>query len=191
MPYQLYQTVTFGSSKAGLATVGYRLFDDNGNPAGDRVTAGVQDLGGGQYGANVTVPDDFTGRITWDTGEAVPAYASAGVNPEEGEVGNIVLARISQVTGSGPVPVNHDYGGPDNLSYTTAAGAGIVGATVLAYAAADYAAGRTGNAYVQGRTVTTTNGRWQFPLYLRPGNYTLVYVLPGVYGPNTGAVTVS
>lgn len=83
MSYTRYETVAFGGSKAGLSTVGYRLYDETGAAIGGRATDGVQDLGGGQYGADVTFPTGFRGRITWDTGEAAPAVASAEINPPE------------------------------------------------------------------------------------------------------------
>ncbi len=94
----LYQIVAFGSSKAGLFTVGYRLYDGNGDPVGDRVTVGVQDLGAGQYGATVVVPNDFVGRIAWDSGEPTPVYASAELNtPDHQEVLETVIAAIRSI----------------------------------------------------------------------------------------------
>jgi hypothetical protein len=94
----LYQTVSFGSSKAGLSTVGYRLYDGNGDQIGDRITTNIQDLGGGQYGAVVAVPDNFVGRITWDSGELTPVYASAELNtPDFQVVTDTVLAAIKSL----------------------------------------------------------------------------------------------
>lgn len=74
-----YLTAAFGSSKSGLATVGYRLHNADGTASGSRITAGVAHLGSGTYGAQVTVPDSFTGYIRWDTGEATPLYAAEGL----------------------------------------------------------------------------------------------------------------
>jgi hypothetical protein len=191
MAYQLYQTVAFGSSKAGLITVGYTLYASDGSVAAARVATGIQDLGGGQYGALVTIPPGFVGRITWDTGEATPATASASINPGDAETDSNIFALVSKTTGGGSVLVDHNYGGPDNLAYRTATGQGIVGATILAYITSDYTAGRTDSTYVVGRTVTIESGRWQLPLSLDPGDYTLVCVLPNVYGPNSTNITVS
>jgi hypothetical protein len=81
--YTRYETVVFGTSKAGLTTVGYQLYGGTGMPVGGRVTVGIADLGGGQYGAQVDYPDGFLGRITWDTGGVSPVFASAEVNPPE------------------------------------------------------------------------------------------------------------
>lgn len=80
MSYQHYQSVVFGTSKAGLATVGYALYNADGSSNGTRQTTGVQDLHGGSYGALVTFPDAFQGRLTWDTGETTPVYASENIN---------------------------------------------------------------------------------------------------------------
>lgn len=79
MSYQQYRTVAFGTSKAGKITVGYALYNMTGTLVGTRQTT-VSELGDGQYGAAVTFPDGFRGRITWDTGESIPAYASEEIN---------------------------------------------------------------------------------------------------------------
>ncbi|HEV8177147.1 MAG TPA: hypothetical protein VGP44_05610 [Gemmatimonadales bacterium] len=83
MATSLYSLVSFGSGKASLATVGYQLVNADNTNNGSRITAGVQDLTGGQYGALVSFPTGFQGRIKWDTGEASPAYASDSVNPAD------------------------------------------------------------------------------------------------------------
>lgn len=80
MSYQLYKTASLGSSRAGLPTVGYQLFNADGTASGARVASGIADLAGGQYGAVVTFPDNFTGRIQWDSGELTPVYASEEIN---------------------------------------------------------------------------------------------------------------
>lgn len=41
----------------------------------------MADLAGGAYGALVAFPANFQGRITWDSGEGSPVYASAAVDP--------------------------------------------------------------------------------------------------------------
>lgn len=78
------KTVNFGSTKAGLATVGYRIVTSAG-VAGDRVTAGVTeviiedplgiapDVHTGIYQADIP---PGTGSILWDTGEATPRYST-------------------------------------------------------------------------------------------------------------------
>lgn len=91
-------------------------------------------------------------------------------------------------TGSGTIPVDHNTGGPDALRYVDGQNAGVAGATVRAYAKADYDAG----AYVErGRTVTKADGRWVAPVYLDPGvAYTLTFAKPGVYQTSRRDVSV-
>lgn len=185
----LYKVVSFGSSKAGLSTVGFRLYDPAGNPAYGRTTAGVSDLGGGQYGAAVGIPSGFRGFITWDTGEASPAYASASVNPEDGETLNAVLAKVS-VAAPGATPVDHDFGGTDELRYVDPSGASIPGAVIQVYTREDYDAGRRSNAFVAGRTDTGTDGRWLQPVMLTPGDYVVILYRQGLFGPTRVDITV-
>jgi hypothetical protein len=79
---QLYQIVNFGSSKAGLSTVSYSLFDIRSSLISGPISVGIQDLGDGSYGAVVDYPSGppFQGRITWSTGEILPVYASDDIN---------------------------------------------------------------------------------------------------------------
>lgn len=60
--------VSFGQNKAGLATVGYRQYDDTGGDAVARTTTGVVEIGNGAYGV-VVVPDIDAEGFEWDTGE--------------------------------------------------------------------------------------------------------------------------
>ncbi len=80
MSYTDFKGVAFGESKAGLATVGYQLFNPNGTSVATRITAGVLQTVPGTYGATVTFPDNFTGEVRWDTGEALPLYVSDFIN---------------------------------------------------------------------------------------------------------------
>lgn len=82
MAYQRYQMMVFGTANAGLPTVGYQLFDAAGSAPGSRIATGITDLGSGDYGAFVTIPDSFQGRITWDTGVASPVKGSEPINPD-------------------------------------------------------------------------------------------------------------
>jgi len=66
--------VDFGAGKTGLANVGYRLYKSDGTDAAARTEAGVVEIGGGAYGAPVTIAADTAG-IEWDTGEGTPIYA--------------------------------------------------------------------------------------------------------------------
>jgi len=106
--YQSYRIASFGLGKGGLSTVGYQLFDSAGSASGSRITAGVADLNSGQYGALVTFPDGFRGRIRWDSGEATPIYLSEEINPQEQEYTDVrtsTRATPSQVPVSGGTTV--------------------------------------------------------------------------------------
>lgn len=97
----------------------------------------------------------------------------------------------SEINGTGAVPVDHDYGGTDNLAFQTQSGSGIEKATVQAYLKSDWDAGRRTAAYVRGETVTVTGGRWLAPVMLDPGVYTLLYYRQGFYQSSTRELTVA
>lgn len=93
--------------------------------------------------------------------------------------------------GCGSVEVDHNYGGEDALAYQLEDGRGVVGATILAFVAADYAAGLRAVSAAKAATTTLANGRWSYALKLDPGNYVLVYEKRGEYGPDTHELTVA
>jgi len=99
--------------------------------------------------------------------------------------------RAEELYGAGPIAVDHNYGGPDELSYQTIQGAGIVGAIILAYITSEYDNGQHEASFVVGRTTTGASGRWVTPLMLSPGNYTLIYYLTGLYGPDRKDIIVT
>lgn len=123
----------------------------------------------------------------------------------DGAAGDIAVdtsARLIDLTpltsaavyGTGTVLVDHDYGGTDNLRYTTREGSSINGAQVQAFLTADYDAGNRAANFVAGQIITNAEGRWPTPMALEPGDYTLVYfkrsVGGGGYGPDTKEITV-
>jgi polygalacturonase len=85
MSYDQYRVADFGASKAGLLTVGYTL------DAG-RITAGIEEVAPGAYGATVTIEDDYAGPIVWDSGEGTPAYVAGAINPDASIAGEVILA---------------------------------------------------------------------------------------------------
>lgn len=100
-------------------------------------------------------------------------------------------ATLTEITGNGEVLVNHDYGGDDVLSYKRSTGQGIGDATVQAFLASDYNAGRRTRNYIQAESTTDVNGRWSRAMMLDPAEYVLVYYKQGEYGPDTYELTVS
>lgn len=86
-----FSTVNFGSSKTGLLTVGYTLYNVDGSTYAARATTGVVEFGvTGVYGASISVPTDRAVLTMWDTGEASPRYGS--------EDNNIQVDSIEQET---------------------------------------------------------------------------------------------
>lgn len=82
MPFtQPWFEVQFARSRTGLATVGYRLYRNDGTDSVARTTVGVVEIGNGAYGVpTVNVPDDAAG-IEWDTGAAPVRYAIEDIDP--------------------------------------------------------------------------------------------------------------
>ena len=85
--------------------------------------------------------------------------------------------------------VDHDYGGADSLRYVAPSGPGIPDATIRAFRAAEWDAGRrSASEYV---VQTDVNGRWRTCLWLEPGlDWVLVFEKAGSFGPDTRRVTV-
>lgn len=103
MAYEPYSRVDFGPGRAGLKTVGYTL-SRGGKPLGPRVTAGVEDLGDGQYGAAIRFPAHFRGQLTWDTGGASPQRATFTVTPEDGSVLDTRVSTPPAAPRAAPAP---------------------------------------------------------------------------------------
>lgn len=98
MSWTEYTAVNFGLGKAGLTTVGYRLYNSGGSALAARITAGIVERTPGVYAASVVFPDTFVGELRWDSGEVTPIYASNFVNPRDGEN---LDAKISSIVASG------------------------------------------------------------------------------------------
>jgi len=81
-------TVNFGSGKAGLATIGYAIYNRGGGLQKASTTTGVTELGAstGIYYVTTDLDDDFDGMILWTTGEASPRY---GIEPTFGQLNSI------------------------------------------------------------------------------------------------------
>ncbi len=86
MSYSAYYTANFGSSYAGLVTVGYQLLLADGTVSLARTTTGVAEspAGSGIYGATVTLPDTFEGSIVWDTGTTPNLFGTEDINSPPG-----------------------------------------------------------------------------------------------------------
>lgn len=85
--------------------------------------------------------------------------------------------------------VDQDYGTPGDLSYQTANGTRISGATVVCFRAADYDASRLDVAVAT--TKTNADGAWSAPFYLPAGqDYVIVFSKSDQWGPDAQRITV-
>lgn len=75
-------TVNFGLTQAGLATVGYTLYNVDGTVNAARSTSGVHEFGTstGVYGALISIPENLPVLVMWDTGAGSPRYGSEDNN---------------------------------------------------------------------------------------------------------------
>jgi hypothetical protein len=71
--------VSFGSSRTGIGTVGYRQVNSAGGDAVARTQVGVVEIGGGGYGVDAPALDAATRTLEWDTGGGSPIYAHESV----------------------------------------------------------------------------------------------------------------
>lgn len=185
-------TISLGPNRTGLvASPGLvaQLRDQSGSAIGGPVTTGFGELGGGNYRWTATIPEGFRGTVDFKLfGGAAPLVALP-INPEELEY--IRDIRDSIGAGTGATLVDHDYGTIDALRYVDPSGNGIAFAEVKAIRTSDYQAGRRSNSYVKGRIVTDSDGRWQNPMNLFADTYTMIFYLPGAFGPDTRQVTVT
>lgn len=82
---QLTQTANFGKLKTGAVMsggIGYKLLNPDNSIFLNRSSAGIVESAPGIYTTTISVPEDFTGLIVWDTGNAFTTtyWASESIN---------------------------------------------------------------------------------------------------------------
>jgi hypothetical protein len=87
-------------------------------------------------------------------------------------------------SGSGPIAINHNTGGTDNLRYVDGNGNGVEGAQVLIYLATNWPAQPD---LVQATAVTGSDGRWTSPAFVQSGTYVAVFTKVGADGPDVSS----
>jgi len=92
--------------------------------------------------------------------------------------------------GTGCVEVDHNYGGPDELTYQHGESCGVSGATILAFTLSDWNNGLRTKQFAVGAATTGAGGRWEFAMLLDPGDYMLVFEKVGEYDPSEVPLTV-
>jgi hypothetical protein len=181
--------------------------------AGSSVTTpGISEIGNGQYkfsfdaeangecsgqidaGASLASGSDryIDVILTRDSSRIQSGISSAGIVEATDTSGNAlataaaVAALASEVTGSGagPIAINQNTGGADNLRYVNSNGQGIGDANILIYLATDWP-GNPGN--VQAAAVTGPDGRWLAPAFVSHGTYVAVFTRIGLDGPDVSA----
>lgn len=76
MTITLPKTCALGGSQTGLVgTAGVTLLNPDGTTHTARAIAGIYEIGGGCYGKNIELPDDWKGSLKWDSGGGSPVYA--------------------------------------------------------------------------------------------------------------------
>lgn len=183
MPKQRAFSINLGPSFTGLALAAQPILP-SGAAAGPPITDGFVEIGSGNYLWTTTaLANDFVGGIRFST--------TAGVLVAFIDVNAAPATVVDVLTGGGSVQTDHNYGGPDALSYKTAAGVGIDNAIIRVYLKSDYDAGNTATQYRKAETLTDANGRWTKAVFLDPGTYTVVCFKQGAYGPDTIDLTVT
>lgn len=93
-------TVQFGHRFTGLNTVGYTLYNINGTLRQARIAiynalaavpSGERGAGTGTYGADIALPNGFSGEIRWDTG-AIPLVTLSDTIDGGGELSTNLLS---------------------------------------------------------------------------------------------------
>jgi hypothetical protein len=87
-------------------------------------------------------------------------------------------------TALGPLFVNQNTGGTDNLRYVDSLGNGVDGATIVIFQATDWPANPQNALAV---STTGPDGRWTTPVYLPSGTYVAVFSKPGADGPDVSS----
>jgi hypothetical protein len=87
----MWYDVSFGSSRTGIATVGYRQVDASGGDAVARTQVGVVEIGGGGYGVDAPVLDPSCVSLEWDTGGGSPVFAHESV---QGSLTNAFITKL-------------------------------------------------------------------------------------------------
>lgn len=112
------------------------------------------------------------------------------------EVGGEPQERIGPTLpalGCGPISVDHNYGGADNLIYATEAECPVVGADVYLFKKDlfDVHGTNTPRNQAAAKTTTRANGRWTESLNLDVGDYAVLYEKPGEFGPDVTFISVA
>lgn len=147
------------------------------------------DFTAGWYHASILQQSDDTGLGAGDV-YLIEDGSERAIGETKLDTEALAEAVLQASLGTGPVIVDHDYGGADALQVVDDSGASVPGAVITAYLSTDYAAGNRSAAFVRGQTTTDANGRWKSPLALEAETYVLVITKPLGYVASTVTVVV-
>lgn len=97
---------------------------------------------------------------------------------------------LDEFGGDGLVLVDQDYGGTNSLCYLID-GTPVAGAEILLFDAASYNAGNRQNTYAIAASRQKSDGAWELPVKLDPGEYVIQFHRRGVAGPDAYPLTVT
>ena len=165
------QTASAAGAVAFPGSIGTSTFS-GGNVNVTQIGGQAVSLDGNNY-LKVDVAD-WGGTAVSLTG-GLPSVNTANVGDGDGE-------------GDGPIAINQNTGGADNLRYVDSSGNGIEGATVLIYLSTDWPSQPS---RVQATAITGPDGRWLSPAFVQSGTYVAVFTKLGADGPDvSGAFSV-
>ena len=152
--------------------------------AAESTTDGVVVLAQPPAVTTLPLPATLRASVREALGVAIP-----NLDAQLAALANIAGAAAA-IAGAGPIAVDHNYGGTNQLAYTSH-GIGVAGAEILAYLTTDWEAGRRELGYRVGSSFTAAGGRWSHPLLLAPGQYTLIFFRQGQFGPDLVSLRVT
>lgn len=136
-----------------------------------QVTGGSYALSTNSSGQVNIVPNEAVNVTQWN-GSAV---SLSGGLPNVSSGGGVT---------TGPIPINQDTGGTDNLRYVDGSGNGVGDANIFVYLATDWPANPSA---VQATAMTGADGRWLAPAFVQSGTYVAVFTKLGADGPDVSS----
>lgn len=101
-----------------------------------------------------------------------------------------IAGQVDPAKDPNKVLVNHNYGGPQNLTYVLNSDP-VADASIEVFLNSDYVAGLVNGNYRVAEARQKANGDWALPVYLDPDVYVLRYYKQDVAGPDVYRLNVS
>lgn len=155
-----------------------------GNLGGNVLGSVAGDVEGKVLGGGSSTITGVGAEVAGNIGVIVDGYA-VGQDPATilTHSSSYLAAIAAQVSGggTGPIAINQNTGGTDNLRYVDSEGNGIANANILIYLSTNW----PGNpSQVIANSVTGSDGRWLTPCYVDHGTYVAVFFKVQSDGPD-------